>query len=52
MDARTPNPLFHLDYDPALEALGDEFYDPVNAATFPQTTLRWRNDAVLQKLGI
>ncbi|MEM9567303.1 MAG: YdiU family protein [Cyanobacteria bacterium P01_E01_bin.34] len=52
MDDRTLNPLFQLNYDPAFEALGDEFYDPVNAATFPQTTLRWRNDAVLSQLGL
>ena len=52
MDDRTPNPLFQLTYDPALEALGNEFYDPVNAAIFPQYILRWRNNAVLSRLGI
>ncbi|MGK7911947.1 MAG: YdiU family protein [Synechococcus sp.] len=52
MGDRTLNPLFQLNYDPALESLGDEFYDPVKAATFPQYILRWRNHAVLQQLGI
>ena len=30
--------------DPQLPALGPEFADPVAAADFPQTVLRFRND--------
>jgi hypothetical protein len=29
------NPLLSLDYIPALESLGDDFYDLVAAAAFP-----------------
>lgn len=46
------NPLLNLDYIPALEALGDEYYDRVTAAEFPQHILRFRNDAILQQLGL
>ena len=52
MGDRTPNPFFQLDYDPALQALGEEFYDPVYAAKFPLHSLRWRNDSLLPQLGI
>ncbi|MGK7906143.1 MAG: YdiU family protein [Synechococcus sp.] len=48
----SPNPLFQLNFDPALQSLGAEFYDPVSPAHFPQHQLRWRNDALLQKLGL
>lgn len=46
------NPLLALDYVPALESIGDDYYDPVAAASFPRHCLRFRNDAVLQQLGI
>jgi serine/tyrosine/threonine adenylyltransferase len=46
------NPLLSLNYDPALERLGGEYYDVVTAATFPQHILRFRNDAVLPVLGV
>ena len=33
-------------------SLGDAFYDPVAAADFPQTTLRFRNDRAAQEVGL
>jgi uncharacterized protein YdiU (UPF0061 family) len=50
--ASTPNPFLTLHYEPALEALGDDYYDIVTAAEFPQRILRFRNDDVLMKLGL
>lgn len=41
-----------LAYEPALESLGDDFYDRVAAATFPVHYLRFRNDALLPLLGL
>jgi uncharacterized protein YdiU (UPF0061 family) len=32
--------------------LGDEFFDPVTAAEFPQTTLRFRNDRAAAEVGL
>ncbi|BAB74575.1 protein adenylyltransferase SelO [Anabaena sp. FACHB-709] len=46
------NPLITLNYEPALESLGNDYYDEVTAAEFPQLTLRWRNDAILPRLGL
>jgi uncharacterized protein YdiU (UPF0061 family) len=46
------NPLLTLNYEPALESIGDEYYDQVVAEEFPQHTLRWRNDALLPRLGL
>ncbi|NJL01686.1 MAG: YdiU family protein [Spirulinaceae cyanobacterium RM2_2_10] len=46
------NPFLSLDYEPALEALGEEYYDPVKAAEFPQQRLRFRNDRLLPRLGL
>jgi len=46
------NPFLTLTYEPALESLGNEFYDAVTAASFPRHQLRFRNDAVLPKLGL
>jgi len=48
----SPNPLTYLDYEPALESLGDDYYDEVRAAEFPQHILRWRNDDLLPQLGL
>ena len=48
----THNPLLTLNYEPALASLGDDYYDEVMAADFPQTILRWRNDALLPLLGL
>ena len=47
-----PNPFLQLNYEPVLENLGDEYYEIVNAATFPSHRLRWRHDQVLVKLGL
>jgi len=38
--------------DPRLPALGGEFYDPVAAADFPQTILRFRNDRAAATVGL
>lgn len=48
----TENPFLNLTYEPALEALGDDYYDVVAAADFPQHILRFRNDDLLLKLGL
>jgi uncharacterized protein YdiU (UPF0061 family) len=46
------NPFLALTYEPALESLGDDYYDVVAAAEFPQHILRWRNDDVLPQIGL
>ena len=46
------NPFLNLNYEPALESLGDDYYDEVTAAEFPQHILRWRNDKILPTLGL
>ncbi|MEA5420556.1 YdiU family protein [Spirulina sp. CCNP1310] len=46
------NPLLTLPYETLLENLGDDYYDVVAAATFPQHTLRFRNDRLLPRLGL
>lgn len=38
--------------DPQLPKLGAEFADPVEAATFPQTRLRFRNDRAAATVGL
>jgi uncharacterized protein YdiU (UPF0061 family) len=38
--------------DPAILELGDDFYDPVEAADFPQTILRFRNDRWAPAVGL
>ncbi|PSN18928.1 YdiU family protein [filamentous cyanobacterium CCP5] len=48
----TPNPILSLNYVPVLESLGDDYYDVVAAAEFPEQVLRFRNDAILQQLGL
>lgn len=50
--AAEANPLLTLDYIPALESIGDDYYDIVAAAEFPQHTLRFRNDDILRQLGV
>ncbi|MBD0335693.1 MAG: YdiU family protein, partial [Cyanobacteria bacterium Co-bin13] len=49
---QTLNPLLSLEYIPALESLGDDYYDIVGAADFPQHILRFRNDDILKQLGL
>ena len=46
------NPILNLNYEPAIEALGTDYYDDVIAADFPQHILRFRNDDVLTQLGL
>jgi uncharacterized protein YdiU (UPF0061 family) len=36
----------------AILELGDDFYDPVAAAAFPQTLLRFRNDRAAAEVGL
>ena len=48
----SPNPLLNLDYEPAIENLGDDYYDVVAAAEFPSHFLRFRNDRLLPLLGL
>ncbi|WP_353929683.1 YdiU family protein [Okeanomitos corallinicola TIOX110] len=46
------NPLLNLNYENALESLGNDYYDEVAAEEFPQHILRWRNDSLLPSLGL
>ena len=46
------NPFLRLDYEPAFQSLGDDYFDPVAAAEFPMHQLRFRNDHLLPKLGL
>ncbi|XZN95830.1 MAG: protein adenylyltransferase SelO [Microcoleus sp.] len=46
------NPLLSLNYEPAIESLGGDYFDEVPAADFPQHILRFRNDQLLPKLGL
>lgn len=46
------NPFLTLNYEAALASLGDDYYDPVTAAEFPQHQLRFRNDQLLPTLGL
>ncbi|MDJ0593112.1 MAG: YdiU family protein [Pleurocapsa sp. MO_226.B13] len=41
------NPLLNLKYEPVMENWGDDYYDVVAAAEFPQHHLRFRNDSLL-----
>jgi len=38
--------------DPRILDLGDAFYDPVEAANFPETRLRFRNDRAAGEVGL
>jgi serine/tyrosine/threonine adenylyltransferase len=46
------NPILSLNYEPAIENLGADYYDDVVAAEFPQQILRFRNDDLLVQLGL
>lgn len=46
------NPLLNLEYEPMVENLGDDYYDIVAAADFPNHFLRYRNDRLLPLLGL
>ena len=41
-----------LNYEPALESLGYDYFDEVTAAEFPGHILRFRNDQLLPLLGL
>ena len=41
-----------LQYEPSIEGLGGSYWDVVEAAVFPRTQLRFRNDALLRQLGV
>lgn len=41
-----------LEYEPALESLGYDYFDEVTAAEFPQHILRFRNNQLLPLLGL
>lgn len=41
-----------LNYEPALESLGYDYFDEVAAAEFPRHILRFRNDQLLPILGL
>jgi uncharacterized protein YdiU (UPF0061 family) len=46
------NPFLDVDYEPAFESLGSEYYDIVDAARFPRHILRFRNDDLLPIMGL
>jgi len=46
------NPLTALPYEPVLQSWGEDFYDPVAAADFPEHHLRFRNDDLLPLFGL
>jgi uncharacterized protein YdiU (UPF0061 family) len=46
------NPFFTLKHELAFAALGSDYYQEVNAATFPKHTLRFRNNDLIKKLGL
>ncbi|MCU0565000.1 MAG: YdiU family protein [Oculatellaceae cyanobacterium Prado106] len=46
------NPLRSLPYEPAFESLGEDYFDRVAPAEFPQYSLRFRNDRLLATLGL
>ncbi|MGH7999852.1 MAG: protein adenylyltransferase SelO [Brasilonema sp.] len=46
------NPFLNLNYEQALERLGDDYFDEVAAAEFPRHILRFRNDQLLPLLGL
>ena len=48
----TQNPLVCLPYEQAFASLGDDYSDVVQAANFPQQILRFRNNQLLEKLGL
>lgn len=49
---KSTNPFLEISYEPAIEALGDDYFDIVAAAEFPRHILRFRNDALLPTLGL
>lgn len=52
MSESIPNPLLNLNYETAIEDLGNDYYDEVPATEFPKHILRFRNDSLLPLLGL
>lgn len=52
MNQQFDNPFLNLNYETALENLGDDYFDIVAAAEFPEHILRFRNDQLLAKIGL
>ena len=50
--SHNPNSFLALNYEPALQDLGGDYFDEVKAAEFPQHILRFRNDLLLPQLGL
>lgn len=48
----TDHPFLHLDYEPAFASLGEQYWDRVAAAQFPQHILRFANTDLLPLLGL
>lgn len=46
------NPILQLNYEPAFESLGEDFYSVVTSASFPTHILRWRDDEILEAIGL
>lgn len=46
------NPFLSLEYEPAIENLGVEYYDEVNPANFPEHILRFANEDLLPIIGL
>jgi uncharacterized protein YdiU (UPF0061 family) len=46
------NLLLALPFEVSIESLGESYWDVVEAARFSRTQLRFRNDGVLQQLGM
>ncbi|MBE9043243.1 YdiU family protein [Pleurocapsales cyanobacterium LEGE 10410] len=46
------NPWLKLKYEPVIKNLGEDYYDVVAAAEFPAHFLRFRNDLLLEFLGV
>ena len=46
------NPFINLEYEPAMENLGAEYYSEVTAAEFPEHILRYSNDRLLPFIGL
>ena len=52
MNSTCSNPFLTLNYELAIEELGDDYFDRVAADEFPQHILRFRNDDLLPKLAL
>ena len=46
------NPFLNLEYEPAIENLGEDYYSEVIAADFPQHILRFTNQELLNLIDI